>query len=245
MRRAELLSVLAVMMIWACGAFGATVANAEDGKPMGLLLENGVTKLEGRLKGGADIFSTLGGKEVTDTSVEATLKGCKNSEGSEKDTNLCEGVITLQGVKKGSVACRSETTSGTKDPVETILLHTDLHLAAGETTSKTLVPLGLGKVLGASGEEELTVNCGAVKDKVKGVLPCEVNPGLTNIPTTKEIEIICKQNASHDQEVAKCENLCEWLTEHPFEANLGNGFEDAGITRTAKGALNKDIFIDD
>jgi hypothetical protein len=236
------------MAILAFEVFSVAVANAEDGKPMGLLLEGNVSGLSGKFKGGADRFVTLSGKEVTDISVEATLSGCKAFEGSEKDTNLCESQITLHGVKQGKVACRSESEAGLKDAVETVLVAADLHLAAGETAAKALVPLGLGKVLGQSpteSSEELLVNCGGVKDRIKGVLSCEVSPGLVNIPVTQEITISCKVTASHDQEVVKCVVLCEWLTEHPFEANLGAGFEDAGIERTSKGTLNKDIFIDD
>jgi hypothetical protein len=234
-------------MVLALATLGAPAANAEDGAPMGLLLENGVKGLTGELKGGVDRFVTLSGKEVTDTSVTATLQNCKGFEGSEKDTNLCEGTIDLLGVKQGKVLCRSENAKGEKDPIETILVAIDLELASGETAAKTLVPLGLGKVLGqSSGEEELKVNCGGVKDLVRGVLACELGPGLTNIATTEEGEIRCKfNNTTHDQEVPMCVRLCEWLKEHPFEGNLGAGFEDASIERTVKGKFNKDVFADD
>jgi hypothetical protein len=242
--------MLAAMAMFAFAAVGTAVAQAEEARePALLLLENGVSTLTAKFKGTTSQLSTLGGKELTGTGVEGTLKGCKNLGASEKDTTLCEALLTFTGVKKEKVACRSENQAATtKDAIETVLAFTDVHIANGETSSKVLVPLALFKVLGqASGEpaEELVINCGGVKEKVKGALGCEVSPGLTNIPITSEATIACKLTAGHDQEVAKCELLCEWLTEHPFESNLGNGFEDAGMAITTKGTFSKDVFLDD
>ena len=76
------------------------------------------------------------------------------------------------------------------------------------------------------------------------MLPCSLSPGLINISTKEEATIACAQE-KNDQETGKCELLCEWLTEHPFESNLGNGFEDAGMNVSEKGTFNKDIFLDD
>jgi hypothetical protein len=243
MKQVRLL-VLAAMALLAFGVVGAAVANAETAEL--LLLENGVTKLEAKFTGGANKLGSLAGKELTGTSIEGTLKGCENLGTSEKDTNSCKGVtLTFKGVKQGTVNCRSEA-GETKDAIETVLVVTDLKLAAEESTSKTLQPLLLFKVLGqAGGEEELTINCGGVKDKVKGTIGCLLLPGLENIPTTKEAEIACKISSKKDPETGKCEVNCEWLTEHPFESNLGAGFEDSWMEISAKGKFNKDIFLDD
>lgn len=126
-------------------------------------------------------------------------------------------------------------------------MFTDVQLAGEETSSKSLAPLLLVKVLGASeAEEELTINCGVVKNKMKGVLGCLLLPGLENIPTTKEVEVTCKINATtKDPETGTCQTSCEWLKEHPFEANLGAGLEDSWIAMNAKGTFNKDVFLDD
>jgi hypothetical protein len=239
--------LLTVVLLLACGA-GASVARAEDGSGTLLLLENGVTKLEAKLKAGASELVTLGGKTLTATGAEAALKGCENLEGSEKDTNSCKNVtLTFTGVKQGKVNCRSEMSSGEKDPVETVLAITDLRVAGEETSTKSLAPLVLFKVLGTlEGEEELTINCGGVKNKARGVLGCLLLPGLEGIPTTKEAEVTCKINATtKDAETGTCETSCEWLKEHPFESNLGVGFEDSWISIQAKGTFNKDVFLDD
>jgi hypothetical protein len=238
------------------GAFGAlalslagtAVAQADEGAPELLILENGVTGLMGNLRGGAASIATLGGKELDGTNVELKIKGCKNGA-SEKDTTLCEAVLTITGWKEGKVACRSENAKGEKDPVETVLNVFDVHLASEEASggSGELEPLALFKFLGQSGNEgELIIVCGGVKKKIKGVLPCLLLPGLEEVPTTKEAEDTCKQSkTSRDQETGRCVMLCEWITEFPFEANLGNGFEDAGANLAAKGTFNKDVLIDD
>jgi hypothetical protein len=239
--------VAAAMAMFAFAAVGTALASAEDpNSPSMLLLEGKVSDLTSTMKGGKSNLSTLAGKELTGTALEGKLKGCKPIGTNEKDTNLCEAVLDFTGVKQGAVACRSENAKAEKDPVETVLTIVDLHLASEQTASGELQPLLLFNVLGMSGgEAELTIVCGVVKNKVKGVIPCLLLPGLTNIPVTQEAEIKCALNASHDQETGKCEQLCEWLTEKPFQSNLGAGFEDAGMNATAKGTLSKDIFIDD
>ncbi len=155
--------------------------------------------------------------------------------------------LTFKGVKQGKVACRSESSTGTKDAIETVLVITDLHLASEKTSGGELEPLALFKVLGqATGETELTINCGGVKDKVRGTIGCLLTPGLSTVAAGSNFTIACKQNATtHDKETGECEQLCEWLTEHPFESNLGNGFEDSWMTVNATGGLNFSAYIDD
>jgi hypothetical protein len=95
------------------------------------------------------------------------------------------------------------------------------------------------------GEGEVTIACGLVKLKIKGTWACLLLPGLENIPTSKELEILCKV-ASNDPVEDKCTVLCEWLTNNPLSATLnGSTFEDAAMSIHLKGKLNKDVFIDD
>ncbi len=238
--------LLTVVFLLACGA-GASTVHAEGGAAVLLLLENGVAKLETTLKAGSSEVVTLGGKTLTATGVDAALKGCENLGSSEKDTNSCKGVtVTFAGAKKGEVNCRSENTKGEKDAVGTVLAVADLRLATEETSSKALAPLLLLKVMGASREEELTINCGVVKNKIKGVLGCLLVPGLENIPTTTEVELTCKVNATtKDPATGTCTASCEWLKEHPLEANLGGTFEDSWMAVSARSTFNKDVFLDD
>ncbi len=247
MKKAKLLT-FAVLALLAFGALSAAVASAEDPNSPELLILEGssVRELKGTFKGGAGSLSTLAGKEGTGTESSATLSGCKEGA-SAKDTNLCEATLTLKGVKQGKVACRSESATGTKDAIETILVVGDIHGAAEKTSNGELEGLLLFKVLGqAGGEEELTVNCGGVKDKGKGVIGCLLTPGLTTVAAGGTGTLACKQNATtHDAETGECEKLCEWLKEHPFEANLGNGFEDAWLSFSGTGSLNLSVYGDD
>lgn len=247
MKRARLVT-FAVTALLAFSAFVAPIVSAEA--PKILLLENGVTKLEATFTGGAWELGSLAGKGLTGTGVTTTLKGCENSEGSERETNLCKTVtVTLTGAKTGMVSCRSEMTNGEeKDAVGTILMVVDLHLATEQSLAEVLQPLLLFKVLGAlpsEEKEELTINCGGVKFKVRGTLGCLLLPGLKNIATTEEAEVACRINKERDPETGTCEELCAWLVEHPFEANVGAGFEDAWMALAAKGKFNKDVFIHD
>ncbi len=233
MRRKRLLISALGVSLALCG-FGAAAASAE--RPL-------VTEVTGSLKGGESSLATLGAKAVVSKEVEATVKGCKESTGP-KDTNLCEATFTVKGMKQGSTACRSESASG-KDPVETVLALVDLHLASEKIAGGELEPLLLFRMLGVAGEDELTVVCGTVKDKVKGVIGCLLSPGATTIPGGGAFAIACKQSATtHDPETGECEQECEWLKEHPFEANLGAGFEDAWMNLSTTGSLNFATYVD-
>ncbi len=140
-------------------------------------------------------------------------------------------------MKQGKVACRSESAAGTKDAIETVLVVTDLHLAAEKGGAANRAALMLFKVLGqVSGEEELTINCGGVKDKVKGVIGGLAHARLNDGRRRRHFHdgYVQNRNASHDKETGECEKLCEWLTEHPFESNLGAGFEDTWMAVKAE-----------
>ena len=248
MRKVKLLGFTALALL-AFGAFTASAFAVEDGKPQILCLVEGCEKLEGTLKGITENrIEDLNGKTITGTAVEAKLKGCKNDETSKNDVNLCINVpLTFTGTKKEKVACRSENAAGEKDPVETILLLTDLHAAAEETSGKVLESLLTVKVLGtAEKEEELIINCGGVKSKVKGVLGCLL-PGLENIPITAELTIKCEINkTTHDPVTGTCTVLCEDLGKIGLISTLDGKTEvDSWENVELKGNLNKDIFIDD
>ncbi len=241
-------AIVAALALCIVGAL-ASPALAEDGQPALLLLSGNVTELEGTMKGGGSTLETVGKKTLASSAVEFTVKGCKELEGSKVDTSLC-GPVTMKftGVKKEETACRSESATGEKDPIETVLVSTDLHFAAEETASKELQPLALFKVLGqVSGESELTGNCGSIKVKVKGVLGCLMLPGLSSVAAGGELAIKCKQSAGKS-ELGTCQKLCEWLKEFLLESTLnGKTFEGAAESAEAKGALSKerDIFLDD
>jgi hypothetical protein len=247
MSKAKLL-LFAVLALFAFSAVSAAVASAEDpNSPMLLILEGSSVKaLEGTFKGGASSLSALGGTGLTGTEVEGSVKNCKESSVSAKDTNLCEALLTFKGVKsKGTTACRSESSAG-KDAIESVLVLTDLHIASEKSTSGELQPLVLFLVLGVAGETELTLNCGGLKDLVKGTIGCLMTPGLTTVAAGGTYTIACKQNATtHDAETGECEQLCEWLTTEPFQSNLGSGFEDAWMNVSATGSLNLSSYIDD
>ncbi len=246
MRQARLLFVVLGALLALCGLC-AGMASAEDANaPMLLVTSGKVTELTGTFKGGQSTLTTLGGKALASTNIEKTLKNCKASAtAGEKDTNLCEATARFTGVKQGAVACRSESASG-KDPIETVLVLSDVHGATEKTAGGELEGLLLFKVLGAAAEEELTIACATVKDKVKGTLGCLIGPGLTTIPAGGTGTLTCKANATtHDPETGECEQLCEWLKEHPFESNLGAGFEDAWFSFSGTGSLNLGVFGDD
>ncbi len=248
MRQLKLLILTAIAL---CALGAVTAASVQAEEPVLLCFPEGcLTGLEGHFKEAAkNDLATLGGKELAGSAVEGKIKECKELGTSKKDTTLCKVSVTFTGVKQGKVACRSESSSGEKKAIEEVVFLADLHLA-GELTlpSNELQPLALFKILGQVGEEtELTINCGGVKNKVKGVLACLLLPGLKTVESNIEkFEIVCAQGkTSHDPETGMCELLCEWLSEAPFESNLGAGFEDAGAAFVAKGAFNREVFIDD
>ncbi len=245
---------LVALTLTAFAALGPAAAFGEDGAPRVLLLSGNVTNLEGTLKGGASTLETVGGLAIAGSEVEATVADCKETEGSTTDTSLCGPVtITLTGVAKKNAKCHSEMAN--KEEADNnekgiVLVETDVHFAAEENSAKELQPLMLFKVLGAlTGEspEELTIDCAGVLVKVRGVIGCLLTPGLANIVAGGEETLACKIKEAGKPETGTCERLCEWLTEHPFEAKIGAAFEQAWMRIEARGALSRtnDIFLDD
>ena len=247
MRKVKSLGFTAVALL-AFGAFTASAFAVEDGKPQILCLVAGCSMLEGTLKGKESRLEDLTGKTLITTSDEFKLKGCKNDEASENDINLCVDVpLTLTGLKKEKVACRSENAKGEKDAVETVLILFDLHMAAEETGGKVLQSLLTAKYLGTALEEELIVTCATVKSKVKGTIACLLSPGLENIPVTAEVTLKCEVNATtHDAVTGTCTVLCEDLGKIGVLSTLNGTTEvDSWEQIELKGKLTKDIFIDD
>jgi hypothetical protein len=250
MGRLNLLVLVAFALV-ALSAFAAPGAYAaeseESGNPRILTLEGKVTELSGTLKGGAGGVVELNGEEFEGTAATLALEKCKEGKGLPRDTNLCEDQkLTLTGVKENKVACRSENNKGEKDPVETVLSLLDLHVAAELTAAKVLQPVFLAKLLGTALEEEVKVICGIVDQSVKGVFVCLLLPGLENIPTTKEVEVLCKINeATHDPETGQCVTLCEVFGKIGVFILFDAVEIDSTVVLHLTGKLNKDVYIDD
>lgn len=246
MRPVRLLACAAVLLCGA-GAFGAPVASAEDpGSPSILCLVKGCQNLEGTLTGTmGKLVGVKNAKIAEAEKMQIALKGCEAFGGTEeKDIRLCKDVLgTFTSVKVEGTTCHSE---GDLEPLTLVLF--DLHTASEMTSGagSLLVPLLLARVLNAKLEAlPITIICGSVfKFEVKGTLGCLLLPGLVNIPTEKKVEVLCKLHEK-EAETGTCQQLCEWLSEAPFEANLGSGFEPAWMALHVEGLLNKDIFIDD
>ena len=247
MRQLRLLGLLSILPIL-LGGFSAASANAEDGQPAILCLVECGKGLLIKLNGNTASLVTLSGKALTVKAIETTASVCEGIPGTgDKDVNSCTNTVELTGVKQGKVSCRSESSGGTKDAIETVLSVVDLHMAAEKTSAGELQSLFLIRMLGqAGGEEELIINCGGVKDKEKGTIGCLLTPGLREIAPGEALDMTCSiSETSHDRVTGECEESCEWLKEHPFEMNLGAGFEDGWLAFTIAGSTELDVFLDD
>jgi hypothetical protein len=236
-----LFAALAMLM----AGVAASAATAET--PAILLLSGKVSELKTELKGGTWKIETVGLKSIAGSGATATITECEELDGKALDTNLCADLLTLTGAKKEKVACRSETLAGVKDPIETILVKVDLHLDSEKSTTGVLQPLLVFKFHGVDGDEEVIVNCGGIKYKIKGKVGCLLLPGLTQIASGGKIEVVCIQEKGK-QITGTCVEtklLCEELANDPFLADLGAGFETAGLDLRVEGSFNKDVFIDD
>ena len=245
------LMMLAMFALLAIGAVSSTAAMAEsDGPPAILVLEGKVTalKFEGNEATQKTVLSTKA-KEISGEGLSATLSGCTELEKKEKDTNSCStGLLTFTKTKQATTACRSENEAGTKDAVETILVKVSTKLGAEKSTAGVLQPLIVLSVFGVDGGV-LTINCGAVKEKVKGQIGCLLLPGLTEIELTVKIEVLCKTKEKGVQETGTCEEtkaLCEELAKNPLLASLdGTNFETAAQTAHLNLTISAMLFIDD
>ena len=130
------LLVFAMLALFAFGAVGAALASAEvelEAKPPALLLLDKENVEELKYTGSEKSLSkieTVGGKTIECTLVEVKADGFKPLSAIRKaDTNLGLADIDFTGCKKEKVSCRSETAKAEKDPVETILVKADIHIA--------------------------------------------------------------------------------------------------------------------
>ena len=162
MQKVKLVGIVALALL-ALGAFGASAAFAES--PELLILSGSVEELEGTLKApaGSEIafVQLTGEKTFTAAGAEAKLKNCLPIGTDLLNTTLCHDVpLDITGYKQEKAACRSENAKGEKDPVETILMLLDLHLAAEEVLpgNDELQPLLIFKILGTGLEEEVKYN---------------------------------------------------------------------------------------
>jgi hypothetical protein len=248
MRQLKLL-MLAMLSVLAFGAVATAVASAEDGQPA-LLTEGGAaTALQGTFAGTGSTLSTLGGKVITGTGITATIAGCTALEGKEKDTNNCaKTTVDFTGVTSSGSGCRSENAKAEKDPIETVLTLLVTRAAAGLKVTE-LSPLVIFTVLGIAGESELTIVCGVLKDKVRGLIACLLAPGLTQVAAKGKFEVLCKTSKvlgdPEEEECTQTAAICKELKEKPFESNLGAGFEMASMLAHLEGSFNLGVFVDD
>jgi hypothetical protein len=197
-------------------------------------------KFEGKSETGGKL-ETVGGKAATCTKGRATSTATPLPE-KESDSEAGEATIDLEGCKKEKVACRSETSGGLKDPVETILIVLAMSGASEETTEKVLAAEFV-----ATAKETLIVNCGGVKELGKGSGACLVSPALTELAAGATGTLSCRQEKGK-QITGNCvetKATCEKLEKEPFLVNLGAGFESAALEFEGVGSFTKMIFGDD
>jgi hypothetical protein len=231
------------LVVLAVAGFASSTAIAEDSTPLILVLSG--EKISG-LKGKGEAKE----EALVETEAGKTIK-CKTSTGeltatfggSETDINLASGTLASIGCKQGAVACRSETKAGVKDPIETVLASWDVHVGDEKSTENVLEPVLFIRL----GKENLLINCGGVKEEIRGGFLCLILPGLTNIPANVSTTILCKESKGKET-TGTCENekaFCEEVAKSPLEANLGAGFEKAGFLIHFVFFWNLMIFIDD
>jgi hypothetical protein len=235
-------ALLGIGLMLACVLAGAVLTSAASALPLILVLPGEkAAELKYTGEGGASILEDGGARTIEGTKVKTTAT-FKAATEKEADTEAGEVAVTFEGTKKGALACRSETTGGIKDPVETILVNAALATASEESTSKTLQGMLVNLL-----KETLFINCGGVKEEVKGALPCLIAPALTEIAVGGTFEILCAQKGGV-QTTGKClesKATCENLAKNPLLANLGGGVVSAGEQLTVKGTFNKMVLFDD
>jgi hypothetical protein len=229
------LAAFAVCMFAAVGPSGA---GAEA-----LLLVLGseaVSGLEYTGNGGEAILEDDGKKTIVCKEVNATATFVEKS-GKPADSEQGKADINFRKCKKEKINCRSEISETEKDPVETILVDPGLIGSAG--TKGTELRYELVNLL----SQTLLINCGGVKEEVKGSVACVVTPSLAEVEAGVTVTITCTQEKGKQVSGACVEpaKACEDLKNNPFLANLGGGFKSAGELVTVKGSFNKMITLDD
>jgi hypothetical protein len=249
MRRLSRLALALALTTSICGGVAATAAMGAT--PAILVLAGKVTGLE--FKGGEATQRTAlstAKDEITGEGLTATLKGCTELAGNEKDSNSCSGgLLTFTNTKQLGVNCRSENEAGVKDPVTTVLVKVSALLADEKSTGGVLEPLLIFTVFGVDGKE-LIINCAAVKEKIHGKIGCLVLPGLSEIVAGANIEVLCKTKEKGVQETGTCEEtkaICEDLAKNPLLAALDGKTSEAAswAFHLLNLVANQNIFVDD
>jgi hypothetical protein len=234
---------LALLAVFALAAVVASAASAEA--PLILVLPGETTAgLTFSGSGGASKLETLTKKTITctKTEVNATFNAIV---GKETDSETGNATIDFSGCKKEKVACRSEE-GATKDAVEVILTPLAVAGASEESSTGTLQSLLVSTVAPTGGV--LFLNCGGVKEEIKGSVGCLVSPALTEIAAGTSVTISCAETGGDQTTGKKCvetKATCEKLAKEPLMANLGLGFEDSAEEISVSGTFNKMVTIDD
>ena len=230
---------LALLAVFAFAAVAAATASAETpsvnvlpGEKVSELTYSGKAAKESKLE-------TANGKTIScaTTKVSATFEGEKEISTKGKAT------IDFEGCKKEKVACRSETAGGVKDAVEIILTPLVLTAADEETAAKALQFLLVNTL-----SETLLINCGGVKEEVKGNVGCLVTPALTEVAAGGTVTIECAIEPKGKQKTGTCletKAACEKLKNEPLLGNLGAGFEASAEEINVAGTFNKMVTLID
>jgi hypothetical protein len=222
--------------------FGTGMVSMAMGDPVILVLPGEKAgELVFTATAGAVIIEDSSGRIISclTATASATLMAIS---GNDADAELGAVNVSCKASKKEKVACRSENSKGEKDPVETILINAGLITAKTESATKE-VQGGLVFLL----KENLLINCGAVKQEVKGSWECSMSPVLTEVAAGGNIEIFCSQGKGK-QKSGTClasKAACEDLTKNPLLASFSGSFLGAGVEMQLKGSFNKMVFIDD
>jgi hypothetical protein len=229
------LKIIGLAVVAAC-MFAAVTASGAGAEALLLVLSGEkITGLEATGTAGEAILEDDGGKTIVCKAVKAKAT-FEEKAGKPDDAELGKSTLDFEKCKKEKVNCRSE-----EDLAETILVNTGLIGSAA--TKGTELRFELVNLLTAP----LIINCGGVKEEVKGSVACAVTPALTEVEAGATVTITCtqekgKQVAGACNEPAKA---CEDLKNNPFLASLGGGFKSAGELVTVKGSFNKMITLDD
>ena len=230
-----LIAVLALAGIAVASASAASIAVLSGEKVSEL-------KYEGKAAGAATL-ETVDGKSITcsKTKVKTTFTALAGKEAVAETGTL---VTDFEGCsKEKKLSCRSESKAGEKDPIETILGTATVTAASEETSEKTHQFL-----LVSSLSETLFINCGGVKQEVKGALPCLAAPAGSELAAGETVKITCAIEKTGKPKTGKClasTATCEKLANEPLEGNLGNGFEGCAEEMTLEGSFNKMVLLED
>jgi hypothetical protein len=228
------------------GQFIKINAGPSGGAPMILVLpEQGFTKLkyEGKTNAGSKVVLETAGDKTFACEGDLVLASYTALPEKPNDANTGTGDDHIEKCKKEKVACRSEE-GATKDPVETVLALLALTVAAELTKEKVLQFLLIRSIKGT-----LFLNCGGVKEEIKGAVPCLVGGAAngTELAEGATVTITCTSEKSGKQVTGECtepKSACEKLAAEPLLANIGAGFEKASESVSVSGSHNEMITLD-